>query len=109
MKQLRPFVLLCFAAFAYSVSGQIDPNWDNNQPCSPGSQFCCTDPSACNGPGGPDGSTYDPDNPSTGGCYYNCIPIDSGLLLLLLGGGLFGAFLINRQRQPRWEMEDVRA
>jgi hypothetical protein len=31
------------------------------------------------------------------------------LLLLLLGGGLFGAFLINRQRQPRWEMEDVRA
>ena len=108
MKQLRSFVLLCFAAFALSASGQADPNPGNNSPCSGGgTPQCCQNPGACNGPGGPDGWSFDPDNGD--GCYYDCIPIDSGLLLLLLGGGLFGAFLINRQRQPRWEMEDVRA
>lgn len=106
MKQLRPVLLLCFTAFAFSVSGQTDPDWDNNVPCSGGGNaFCCSDPSACNGPGGPDGWSYDPD--SGNGCYYNCIPIDSGLLFLLLGGGMFGAFLINRQRNQELIAEEV--
>ena len=35
----------------------------------------------------------------TGGCDMSCTPIDSGVLFLLIGGGLFGGFMIKRRRE----------
>ncbi len=43
--------------------------------------------------------TYDPDYSATGGCDMSCTPIDSGVLFLLIGGGLFGGFMIKRRRE----------
>ena len=43
---------------------------------------------------------YDPDLfVRTGGCDMSCTPIDSGVLFLLIGGGLFGGFMIKRRRE----------
>ena len=42
---------------------------------------------------------YDPDYSATGGCDLSCTPIDSGVLFLLIGGGLFGGFMIKRRRE----------
>ena len=36
---------------------------------------------------------------ATGGCDMSCTPIDSGVLFLLIGGGLFGGFMIKRRRE----------
>jgi hypothetical protein len=33
------------------------------------------------------------------GCDMSCTPIDSGVLFLLIGGGLFGGFMIKRRRE----------
>ncbi len=59
---------------------------------------CCIIQGACNGPGSPF-QNYDPDYASSGGCAIpDEIPIDSGIWLLLLGGGFLGSMLILRRR-----------
>ena len=62
---------------------------------------CCQDIQCCNGPYMYHGSAwnYDPDYSATGGCDMSCAPIDSGVLFLLIGGGLFGGFMIKRRRE----------
>ena len=76
------------------------PN-DNETPCPNGMNNCCQIYNACNGPYSPIGAAwnYDPDYSATGGCDLSCAPIDSGVLFLLIGGGLFGGFMIKRRRE----------
>ena len=70
-------------------------------PCPNGMNNCCQTPNACNGPNSPIGAAwnYDPDYSGTSGCDLSCAPIDSGVLFLLIGGGLFGGFMIKRRRE----------
>jgi len=70
-------------------------------PCPNGMNNCCQTYNACNGPYSPIGAAwnYDPDYSATGGCDLSCAPIDSGVLFLLIGGGLFGGFMIKRRRE----------
>jgi hypothetical protein len=69
--------------------------------CPNGMNNCCQTDNACNGPNSPIGAAwnYDPDYSGTGGCDLSCAPIDSGVLFLLIGGGLFGGFMIKRRRE----------
>ena len=59
---------------------------------------CCQIWNACNGLDSVC-ANYDPDYSGTGGCDMSCTPIDSGVLFLLIGGGLFGGFMIKRRRE----------
>lgn len=59
---------------------------------------CCTVWDACNGPYS-GCQSYDPDFSATGGCNLACTPIDSGVLVLLLGGAAFGGMMIMRRRE----------
>lgn len=70
---------------------------DGDEVACIGQAPCCLVWNACNGPYSPC-PNYDPDYSGTGGCDLSCAPIDSGILFLLLGGGLFGAFMISRKR-----------
>ena len=76
------------------------PN-DNETACPNGMNNCCSIYNACNGQYSPIGAAwnYDPDYSGTGGCDLSCAPIDSGVLFLLIGGGLFGGFMIKRRRE----------
>ncbi len=72
---------------------------DNDEiPCGDAQFPCCQIWSACNGPGF-GCANYDPDYSADGGCDMSCTPIDSGVLFLLIGGGLFGGFMIKRRRE----------
>lgn len=70
-------------------------------PCPNRDDNCCQIDNACNGQYSPIGAAwnYDPDFSGTGGCDLGCAPIDSGVLFLLIGGGLFGGFMIKRRRE----------
>ena len=66
---------------------------------------CCTVWNACNATC----YNYDPDYSATGGCDLSCAPIDSGVLFILIGGGLFGAFMLNRRRELELVTEEVKS
>ena len=72
-------------------------------PCSPGNP-CCTDPVACNAPC----NNYDPDYAGTNGCDLSCAPIDSEVWFLLIGGAVFGGFMLNRRRELELVAEEVK-
>lgn len=76
------------------------PDGDES-PCPNGMDHCCQIDNACNGQYSPIGAAwnYDPDFSGTGGCDLSCAPIDSGVLFLLIGGGLFGGFMLKRRRE----------
>jgi len=67
-------------------------------PCPNGMNNCCQVWNACNGPYYGQWN-FDPDFSGDGGCDLSCAPIDSGVLFLLIGGGLFGGFMIKRRRE----------
>lgn len=73
-------------------------------PCGVGNQ-CCTVYNACNAPC----NNYDYSFELTGGCDLSCAPIDSGVLFILIGGGLFGAFMLNRRRELELVTEEVKS
>ena len=68
-------------------------------PCGDANLPCCQVYNACNGTNYPACNNYDPDYSATGGCDLSCAPIDSGVLFLLIGGGLFGGLMIMRRRK----------
>ena len=72
-------------------------------PCSPGNP-CCLDPAACNA----DCNNYDPDYAGTNGCDLSCAPIDSEVWFLLIGGAVFGGFMLNRRRELELVAEEVK-
>jgi hypothetical protein len=98
-------VFMAFVGFIQNHSlaqcgGSYVPDGDENYNCRQGG--CCMSPIACNGPSFPQCHNYDPDFNLTGGCDNSCeafVPIDNGILFLILGGGLFGGFLIQRNRK----------
>ena len=77
--------------FATSVFAQCDPNNPTGFPCTSGP--CCQIYNACNY------GYYDPALSATDGCDLCCAPIDSGVLFLLVGGGLFGGFFLARRKE----------
>ena len=76
----------------------------NEIDCSDG-YGCCQVEGACNAPC----SNYDLDFSETGGCDLSCTPIDSGVLFLLIGGGFFGAFMLNRRKELELIAEEVKS
>ena len=106
MKNVLKFVFLSFlitlgvhtlsAQGSYLTCGSYTTDNDETTDCA-NMGTCCQVWNACNGPYSPC-YNYDPDYSGTGGCDLSCAPIDSGILFLLLGGGLFGAFMISRKR-----------
>ena len=107
-------ITLCFVAFtlnegyaqcSYCDCGSYVADGDENTTCIQGS--CCTVWNACNGPYSPC-HNYDPDYSVTGGCDMSCTPIDSGVLFLLLGGGIFGGTIIARNRRRELLLQSER-
>jgi hypothetical protein len=109
MKNLKGILVVFLAAFAFSASAQTpDPDPTNNIACPNGMNQCCQVHNACNGPYYGNWN-YDPDFSGTGGCNLSCAPIDSGVLFILIGGGLFGAFMLNRRRELELVTEAVKS
>jgi hypothetical protein len=111
MKQFAQIVLVLAIVFAgpsvlsaqcSGLGGYVESG--NEIPCSEGGP-CCTVYNACNAPC----NNYDNDFPLTGGCDMACTPIDSGVLFILIGGGLFGAFMLNRRRELELVTEEVKS
>ena len=86
------------------ANGQCTGTYADCQPdgdeilCPNGMNNCCQVLNACNGPYYGQ-CNFDPDFSGDGGCDLSCAPIDSGVLFLLSGGGLFGGFMIKRRRE----------
>ena len=72
-------------------------------PCG-GGNGCCTNPLACNAPC----YNFDPDYAADGGCDMSCVPIDSEVWFLLIGGAVFGGFMLNRRRELELIAEEVK-
>jgi len=111
MKQFAQIVLVLAIVFACpSVLSAQCTGWgsyveDGNEvPCG-GANPCCTVYNACNAPC----NNYDYSFELTGGCDLSCAPIDSGVLFILIGGGLFGAFMLNRRRELELVTEEVKS
>ena len=111
MKQFAQIVLVLAIVFAGpSVLSAQCTGWggyvegNNVIPCGGGNP-CCTVYNACNAPC----NNYDYDFVATGGCDLSCTPIDSGVLFILIGGGLFGAFMLNRRRELELVTEEVKS
>lgn len=110
MKQVAQIVLVLVIGFAFpsvlsaqcTGYGGYQEN-GNEIPCAEGGP-CCTVYNACNAPC----NNYDNDFFATGGCDLSCAPIDSGVLFILIGGGLFGAFMLNRRRELELVTEEVK-
>ena len=76
-------------------------------PCAGFGTPCCHIYNACNGPNS-GCNNYDPacaGCDQTTGCDLSCTPIDSGVMFLLLGGGLFGAVMLQRRKELELVME----
>lgn len=85
----------CWGGYTPSTNAMdCDPGWQPGDMGSP----CCAVYKACNSYASPC-PTYDPAYSGTAGCDMSCTPIDSGVLFLLIGGGLFGGFMIKRRRE----------
>jgi len=105
MKSFKYFSLcVCLVSFisgdAIAQCGGSYTDANNNAiGCGNPTFPCCQVSNACNGTDYPGCNNYDPDYSATGGCDLSCAPIDSGVLFLLIGGGLFGGFMIKRRRE----------
>ena len=76
-------------------------------PCGGVGTPCCHIYNACNGPnsGCNNFDTGCAGCDATTGCDLSCTPIDSGVMFLLLGGGLFGAVMLQRRKELELVME----
>ena len=110
MKKLKSILVVFLAFFAMNASAQygVDQPDGDEVACPNGMNNCCNVWNACNGPYQGQWN-YDPDYSATGGCDLSCAPIDSGVLFILIGGGLFGAFMLNRRRELELVTEAVKS
>ena len=108
MKRFSQFLLMLavmvspiVVAAQCGIGGYVENG--NEEPCSTGNP-CCLNPAACNA----DCNNYDPDYAATGGCDLSCMPIDSEVWFLLIGGAVFGGFMLNRRRELELVAEEVK-
>ena len=84
---------------------------DEAIPCAGFGYPCCHIYNACNGPYS-GCNNFDPECDGcdeTTGCDLSCTPIDSGVMFLLLGGGLFGAVMLQRRKELELVMERAKS
>ena len=104
-------IILLFGALLFAAEGNAQTCWGGYSPTpnlstdcaagwTPGSPNgpCCATAKACNSYASPC-PTYDSGAGMVNGCDMSCTPIDSGVLFLLIGGGLFGGLMIMRRRK----------
>lgn len=101
------FLTVASQGFTQPCPGGYTPSGNAVTDCGGDLTPCCHIYNACNGPNsgcnnfdtgcaGCDGTT---------GCDLSCTPIDSGVMFLLLGGGLFGAVMLQRRKELELVME----
>lgn len=96
-------MLIPIGGFAQCVGNGGYVEDGDEYPCGEESP-CCINPEACNATC----YNWDPDYAATGGCDLSCVPIDSEVWFLLIGGAVFGGFTLSRRRQLELVAEEAR-